>query len=134
VLSLGCSITADSPPERLHDLRKRCKELRYALEFFASLHEPAAHRQVVRELKDLQDCLGTFQDSQVQQHQIRQIAGEMLAAGDVPVTALLAMGDLAARLARTEHRARGEFSGRFAAFASPGSQRRLRSLVQAGPA
>src|SRR4029077_17207494 len=37
VLKRGAAITPDSPPESLHDLRKRCKELRYLLEFFASL-------------------------------------------------------------------------------------------------
>ena len=30
----GAAITAISPPESLHDLRKRCKELRYLLEIF----------------------------------------------------------------------------------------------------
>ena len=38
VLRQGRAITSGSPPERLHDLRKRCKELRYLLESFASLH------------------------------------------------------------------------------------------------
>ena len=41
VLRQGQAITPDSPPERLHDLRKRCKELRYLLEIFASLVQPA---------------------------------------------------------------------------------------------
>ena len=59
----GGAISATSPPESLHDLRKRCKELRYLLEFFSSLYEPADHWQAVRELKALQDCLGEFQDS-----------------------------------------------------------------------
>ena len=47
VVAQGSAITADSPPESLHDLRKRCKELRYLLEFFASLHDPVAYRKVV---------------------------------------------------------------------------------------
>ncbi len=42
VAKRGAAITQDSPAESLHDLRKRCKELRYALEFFAPLHDPAA--------------------------------------------------------------------------------------------
>src|SRR5205823_6416807 len=54
VLAQGSAIAPGSPAESLHDLRKRCKELRYALEFFASLYDPADHRRAVRELKDLQ--------------------------------------------------------------------------------
>jgi CHAD domain-containing protein len=129
VLRRGAAITDSSPPERLHDLRKRCKELRYALEFFASLCDPARYRQVVKDLKGLQDVLGTFQDCQVQQHEIRTAAAEMMAAGDIPATALLAMGDVAAQVARAEARARREFAGRFAEFAGVASQQRFAALV-----
>jgi CHAD domain-containing protein len=132
VLTLGGSITDGSPSERLHDLRKRCKELRYALEFFASLCDPAGHQQAVRELKDLQDVLGRFQDCQVQQHEIRQIAAAMGAAGQVPVTALLAMGDLSAQIGRAERRARRQFAARFGEFASDAGRQRFRSLTPGG--
>jgi CHAD domain-containing protein len=130
VLAQGGVITEDSPPERLHDLRKRCKELRYALEFFASLHDGDAHRRAVRELKGLQDCLGTFQDCQVQRHEIRVIAADMMASHDVPASALLAMGDLAAQVGRREQRARAEFADRFADFASRPAQARFRALTR----
>jgi len=129
VLTLGGAISADSPPEKLHDLRKRCKELRYALEFFASLHDLPAHRRAVRELKGLQDCLGTYQDCQVQQQEIRVVAAELLASGSVPATALLAMGDLASHVGQRERRARSEFSSRFAAFASRQAQERFEVLT-----
>jgi len=129
VLKRGAAITPDSPPESLHDLRKRCKELRYLLEFFASLHDPAIHQQAVRDLKGLQDCLGEYQDCQVQQHEIRMFAAQMMTEPDVPATALLAMGELASKIARRERRARREFAGRFADFASPASQHRFRALT-----
>ena len=74
----GPAITPDSPAEQLHDLRKRCKELRYLLEFFASLFEPQAHQRAVKDLKGLQDCLGEFQDRQVQQQELREFAGQMM--------------------------------------------------------
>ena len=129
VLAQGSAITDDSPAESLHDLRKRCKELRYALEFFASLYDPDAHRQAVGQLKSLQDCLGTFQDCEVQQHEIRMIAADMMASHDVPATALLAMGDLSAQVGRRERRARSEFASRFATFASHPAQARFRELT-----
>jgi CHAD domain-containing protein len=132
VLSAGGAITANSAPERLHDARKRAKELRYSLEFFASLHDHATHRRAVRQLKDLQDCLGTFQDCEVQRREIRMIAGEMMEAGGAPATALLAMGELAAQAARRESTARSDFTGRFAKFARKKSRRRFRALT-AGP-
>jgi CHAD domain-containing protein len=129
VLRDGAAITADSPPESLHELRKRCKELRYLLEFFASLHDPAIHRRAVRDLKGLQDCLGTYQDCQVQQHEIRMFATQMMQEQEVPVTALLAMGELAGQIAAREHQARGEFAGRFADFATVANQQRFHALT-----
>ena len=129
VLKRGAAITPDSPPESLHDLRKRCKELRYLLEFFASLHDPAIHQQAVRDLKGLQDCLGEYQDCQVQQHEIRMFAAQMMTERDVPATALLAMGELASKIARRERRARREFADRFADFAAAASQHRFRALT-----
>ena len=129
VLKRGAAITPESPPESLHDLRKRCKELRYLLEFFASLHDPAIHQQAVRDLKGLQDCLGEYQDCQVQQHEIRMFAAQMMTERGVPATALLAMGELASKIARRERRARREFAGRFADFAAPASQHRFRALT-----
>jgi CHAD domain-containing protein len=129
VLGPGARIMPGSPPESLHDLRKRCKELRYLLEFFASLHDPAIHRQAVRELKGLQDCLGEYQDCQVQLHELRMFAGQMRTDRRVPATALLAMGELAGHIAQREHRARSEFAGRFADFASAANQQRFRALT-----
>jgi CHAD domain-containing protein len=134
VLKLGSSINDVSPAEQLHDLRKRCKELRYALEFFASLADPGSYRQALRDLKDLQDCLGSFQDCQVQQHEIREIAAEMMAEHDATAVTLLAMGDLAAQIGRTERRARREFAGRFTEFAGQVNQRRFDALIRGATA
>jgi CHAD domain-containing protein len=132
VLADGAAITAASVPEELHDLRKRAKELRYALEIFGSLYDPGEHWQAVRELKGLQDCLGEFQDTEVQLGELRKFAAEMLASRSVPAATLLAMGEVAAGLARAQRAARGEFAGRFRDFASPGSQSRI--LVLTGEA
>lgn len=132
VLAGGAAITAASPPESLHDLRKRCKELRYLLEIFASLYPPGAHWGAVRELKRLQDCLGEFQDTDVQGAEIRAFAAAMMDERRAPAQTLLAMGEIAADLARRQHGARAEFDGLFRAFASPAGQARIRPLT--GPA
>jgi CHAD domain-containing protein len=129
VIKLGAAITDDSPAERLHTLRKRCKELRYVLEFFASLHDPAAQQAMVGDLKRLQDCLGEFQDCEVQQHEIQALAAAMLSQQASPASTLLAMGEIAGQLGRRQHQARTEFAGRFTIFAGTTSRRRLAALV-----
>ena len=129
----GAAITADSPPESLHDLRKRAKELRYLLEFFASLHDPVAYRKVVGDLKSLQDCLGDFQDSQVQREEIHALADAMLAERAAPAATLLAMGEIAAKLTLSQAQARADFARRFARFAGPEGQERIRILLEGRP-
>jgi len=126
----GERITASSPAESLHDLRKRCKELRYVVEMFGSLHDPAKRWQAVRELKVLQDCLGEFQDAEVQRDEIRVFAARMLADRSAPAETLLAMGEIAAGLAVRQQAARARFDGAFANFASPASQARLGALAR----
>jgi CHAD domain-containing protein len=130
----GAAITGDSPAEALHDLRKRCKELRYALEFFAPLHNPADYAKVVGDLKRLQDCLGEFQDTQVQIGEIRALAAAMLAAREAPAVTLLAMGEITAGLAARQRAARADFERRFAAFADAAGQRRMSALLRGGTA
>ncbi len=129
VAALGGAITADSAPESLHNLRKRCKELRYVLEFFAPLHDPAVYRKVVGDLKQLQDCLGEFQDDEVQRHEIAALADTMLAERVAPAATLLAMGEIAANLAHSQAEARADFAERFSRFAGPAGQQRFRALL-----
>jgi CHAD domain-containing protein len=130
VAKRGAAITPDSPAESLHDLRKRCKELRYALEFFAPLHDPAGYAKVIADLKRLQDCLGEFQDTEVQIGEIRALAAAMLAAGEAPAVTLLAMGEITAGLAARQRAARADFERRFAAFADVEGQRRMSALLR----
>jgi CHAD domain-containing protein len=130
VFKRGVAITPDSPAESLHDLRKRCKELRYALEFFAPLHDPAGYAKVIADLKRLQDCLGEFQDTEVQVGEIRALAAAMLAAGEAPAVTLLAMGEITAGLAARQRAARADFERRFAAFADVEGQRRMATLLR----
>jgi CHAD domain-containing protein len=130
VLADGGAITAASAPEAMHELRKRCKELRYLLEIFGSLYDPGEHWQAVRELKALQDCLGEFQDTEVQRGEIRAFAAQMMDERTAPAATLLAMGEVAAGLAIRQRQARSDFAGRFRDFASPASQDRIRAMTE----
>jgi CHAD domain-containing protein len=130
VAKRGAAITQDSPHESLHDLRKRCKELRYALEFFAPVHDPADYGKVLGDLKRLQDCLGEFQDTEVQIDEIRALAAAMLEANEAPAVTLLAMGEVTAGLASRQLAARADFERRFAAFGGADGQRRMSALLR----
>jgi CHAD domain-containing protein len=133
IAAQGSAITQDSPPEALHNLRKRAKELRYLLEFFAPLHDPVAYRKVLSDLKQLQDCLGEFQDSEVQRAEIHDLADAMLAERAAPAATLLAMGEIAANLAHSQAEARAEFADRFARFAGPAGRKRVHVLLEGHP-
>jgi CHAD domain-containing protein len=117
VVRLGSTITSSSPAEQLHTLRKRCKELRYLLEIFEPIEPPATRKRVLPALRALQDCLGEFQDGEVQAAAVRTFATEMMAAGTAGPATLLAMGELAAQLDGDQHHARAIFANVFAAFA-----------------
>ena len=134
VAKRGSAITPASPADNLHDLRKRCKELRYALEFFAPLYPPDSYGAVLGDLKRLQDCLGEFQDTEVQIGEIRALATSMLAANEAPAVTLLAMGEVTASLAVRQQEAREDFERRFAAFAGADGQRRMAALLRGGSA
>ncbi len=127
----GSAITIDSPAEQLHTLRKRCKELRYLLEIFSSLHEPTAQRRVVRELKDLQECLGDFQDSEVQRQAISEFADQMTSEATVPAATILAMGELVAQLDEHQRWARDDYAGRFDRFMRRKNQKAFAHLTGA---
>ena len=133
IAAQGGAITPASPAQSLHDLRKRAKELRYLLEFFAPLHDPVAYRKVVSDLKQLQDCLGEFQDGEVQREEIHALADAMLAERAAPAATLLAMGEIAAKLALSQAQAREEFAARFGRFAGPAGRERVRVLLEDRP-
>jgi CHAD domain-containing protein len=127
---LGCSITPESPAESLHDLRKRCKELRYLLEFFACLYDPRTHKALVDELKQLQDNLGDFQDFEAQWFLVRDSAAE-LRGTDAPIETLLTMGRMAHDLRHRQELARADFAARWSRFYDKENRKRFEAMVAA---
>jgi CHAD domain-containing protein len=124
----GRAVHADSPATDLHDLRKRCKELRYALEVFAPLLDKDDRKVLVTDLKVLQDVLGRFQDTEVQRAKLRDFAEEMMRDG-TPTEAVLALGELIGHLDSAQDDARREFDAAFERFARPANRRRLAVLA-----
>ncbi|HEX4863078.1 MAG TPA: CHAD domain-containing protein [Acidimicrobiales bacterium] len=130
VLRAGKTIDDASPPEDLHDLRKKTKAFRYLLEMFSPLYPAPALKAAVRELKALQDNLGEFQDTQVQAASIRAMAEEMLLEHAGSGVELMAMGRIADSLEARQSRARAEFRTRFERFASSEVTRRYRRMFR----
>jgi CHAD domain-containing protein len=128
VLKEGAAITPDSPHPELHELRKSCKRLRYLMEFFQSLYPPRGIRAAIKELKQLQDNLGDFQDADVQIGALKGFAMEMRRRGEYTAATGKAMDALLAVLESRLHRVRAEFESRFELFASDTNRARFKHL------
>ena len=123
MVKMGRAIDDDSPAEALHELRKKGKELRYLLEFFAPLYPADVVKPMVATLKALQDVLGRFQDREVQADALRAL-GDEIAVLEGGAAALMAMGVLVQCLADEQAQAREQFAERFARFSAK-PQRKL---------
>ena len=130
VVRRGKRIAADSPSEQVHELRKRCKELRYLLEVFRPLCADAPYRPLIKELKALQDTLGEFQDGEVQREAVREFAALMMEQGAAPPATVLAMGELAAQLDAHQLNARSALVGRLQPFLADENRARVKALVR----
>jgi CHAD domain-containing protein len=121
----GRRIDDDSPPEALHELRKRGKELRYLLELFGGPFPKDVVKPLVRTLKDLQDVLGRFQDRAVQVELLGGLREEL----DAPARA--ALEPALAALEADQRAARGEFATRFEPFAADEQRAVVRETFRA---
>ena len=123
----GRALGPDSVDEDFHELRKRCKKLRYLMEFFQGLFPGGEIKTLIKALKGLQENLGEHQDQVVQADFLRQLAGELRAdPGQLPT--LLAMGALVADLTGQQQTSRGAFAARFGEFGSPEHRDSFRAL------
>ena len=123
----GAAVTSESRATDLHALRKRCKELRYAIDVCSPIVASGPRKHALAHLKELQDVLGSFQDCQVQSMALRGFAEAMMADG-APASALLAMGELIAHLDAEQGRARRRFEGVYARFTRPSTQQAMDKL------
>ncbi len=122
----GRRIDDESPPEALHDLRKRGKELRYLLELFGGLFPDSVVKPMVSALKGLQDVLGRFQDRAVQAGLLRGLGDELAAQPGGPA-ALMTIGLVLESLHADQAAARAAFAERFDVFASAERRELVRS-------
>lgn len=132
LLRNGGMITPSSHPERMHDLRKEAKKLRYLIEFFSSIYPAKPMARVTQTLKQLQTNLGSFNDLEVQHATIRRIAEEMMTTQACGSSTILAMGALLKHLSAGQSDARREFGRCFARFSTAKNQKMFRHLFRKG--
>ncbi len=130
VLKEGSAINETSPSEALHDLRKSCKKLRYLMEFFQTLYLESQIKHFIRNLKNLQEVLGDFQDYAIQEQTLKQYSEEML-NNNVDAKTLLAMGVLIQNLDTYKEQARQAFSSKFETFKHEENQSTFKTLLAA---
>jgi CHAD domain-containing protein len=118
----GSAIKRSSPDEDLHQLRIQCKKLRYILEFFTSLFPPAEMKLAIKQLKRLQDNLGTFNDLSVQQEMLQQYLAGIRPGSKKSQQLAIAIGGLLTTLFHEQQKARKGFYKRFHQFSCEENQ------------
>lgn len=126
VVTMGRGITLDSPDEALHKLRLECKKLRYLLEFFASLFPEKQMNYLVKQLKQLQENLGDFNDLCVQQATLHDYLANQVQTNHSFVNIAAAIGGLITNLNMAQQGVRAVFNTKFKQF----DQHKNRDLLQ----
>ncbi len=128
VLKYGNKIVADSPDEKLHKLRLHCKKLRYLLEFFMALYPEEKITCLIKQLKQLQDNLGTFNDLYVQQNQLFESLQYLKIQNKEAREEAAAIGGLLSVLNQKQNEIRKAFKKTFNVFSSEANQAQFHEL------
>jgi CHAD domain-containing protein len=108
-------ITSDSPATAIHDLRKRTKRLRYAVELFDQVLPPDEARTVIKRTKRMQDDLGEFQDNDVHH---RLVSGLLESSSPLSPEAVEIGHELISRFDKRHDEARARLAGEIERFGS----------------
>jgi CHAD domain-containing protein len=96
VRKLGDLLTKESSGEEHHELRKKGKRLRYALEFLSDIYGDPA-KDLIKPLKKLQDVLGDHQDAEVATSHLRELSVAKGRSPKLPPETVFVMGGIAHR-------------------------------------
>jgi CHAD domain-containing protein len=130
VLKKGRAINTMSPAEDLHRLRIDCKKLRYILEFFTSLFQPEEIKKAIKQLKNLQNNLGDFNDLSVQQVMLKNYCASLRPGSKKNQEVATAIGGLLTNLYHQQQGVRKDFAVKFAEFSSSGNVTRYKNLFK----
>lgn len=130
----GDVIEKDSPAEEYHELRKRGKRLRYALEFHSKIYGKPA-RDLTKSLKNLQDVLGDHQDAEVAISQLRELAlpAKKRRGGGISPQTVFVMGGIANRYEALAGGLREEFPAAYSEIKGKRWKRLKRAMDEARP-
>ena len=96
VRKLGDPLTTESSGDEFHELRKKSKRLRYALEFLTDVYGDPA-KDLIKPLKKLQDVLGDHQDAEVATSHLRDLSVARGRGPKLPPESVFAMGGISHR-------------------------------------
>jgi triphosphatase len=96
VRKLGDPLTDESSGEEYHELRKKGKRLRYALEFLSGVYGDPM-KEFIKPLKDLQDVLGDHQDAEVASSLLRELSVARGRRRRLPPETIFVMGGISNR-------------------------------------
>ncbi len=118
VIRHGRDISRIATDTELHSLRLDCKKLRYLLEFYTSIFPAKMLVTVVRQLKTLQDNLGTFVDLSVQQNYLNDYLSNLECTPE-NVSFAASLGGLVTALYHEREKVRMNFHEAFHTFDRP---------------
>ncbi len=118
ILQAGERIDEQSPDEELHRLRIQCKKLRYLLEFYRSLFSKESMATCIRQLKKLQDNLGSFNDLSVQQEMLSRYHEQQTPRSKKNLHIAAALGGLITHLQNDQQKVRKNCRKSYANFAT----------------
>ncbi|WP_319523789.1 CHAD domain-containing protein [uncultured Desulfosarcina sp.] len=128
IVKKGRKITAATPDEELHRLRIDCKKLRYLLEFFTSLFPEDQMKILIKQLKQLQENLGDFNDLSVQQEFLTDYLQGVAPKSPQEILLAAAIGGLITRLKIEHQQVRSQFLSVFTGFDDMENRKRFKTL------
>ncbi len=132
ILRFGAGITDATPDATLHELRIDCKKLRYLLEFFVSLYPVEKTRQLISQLKRLQDNLGRFNDLCVQEAELLTFVEKLPSNRPEQRRTIMAIGCLVEKLDLEKKAVRARFASVFSVFAGAENRALYKTLFATG--
>lgn len=129
-LKKGKKILKKNREKDIHQLRIIGKKLRYLLEFFSSLFDQEILNACVNQMKDVQDCLGNFNDYHVQQEFLMQFMDDLDINDEHYAEILLAIGTLIGVLSEKKNQEKKKFKKIYQNFSSKANQELFQQLYK----
>lgn len=111
----GLSIKTETPAEEIHELRKTAKKLRYLLDMFHGFYPKS--KPFIKQLKDIQELLGKYQDTHIQIEKLKQYSQDMHQLEAIPQKTHKAIAATLHRLDTQQTPLKKEIKECFQAFA-----------------